>query len=618
MVMKRRGLTAGTRSWLGRIVRRLLPRRSTLRGKLLLSYLTLIILATALIGYFSYLKATQIVEEQVSVTFKQALQQAAINITYRLEEVENVSELILMHPQLQLILKRERSGYGDTTTVQLLNDFQDLISIVTNLENNRNIYRIRIFVSGDSLYSRESNNIFRMQDLDGALIKQLMDSDGHILWKSTYEQEYLPRNRLEVISMFRTMNDLHNLRSVIAVVAIDIQENVLNSVFKEVNFSENGAIFVYNNGERITSFASEAISEFDERDVMEKISQADHTEDMPIIRLGETDFFTILQKVEYNGWEIAALVPVREIRAKSRIIGEYTGYIGLLVIGLATLSAILLANRLTRGLRTLVLHMQDVKQGNYGEAIQVTGNDEISGLQSQYNSMVLRIKELVDTVYLMGVRKQAAELTALESQIKPHFLYNTLDTLKWMGIKIKADHIVSLVDSLSRFFRIGLNRGQELTTVVSELNHVQAFMNIQEIRYAGKLHYCCEVDSELLSRRITKLILQPIVENAVLHGIQQKEDHSGTVIVRVHTDDDHLVFTVIDDGVGMTRRQQEVLLREDRGGGYGVKNVHQRIRLYYGEKYGIECYSRPGIGTCIRIRLPLAVNKLHGSGRLHV
>ncbi|OMF21955.1 hypothetical protein BK133_27415 [Paenibacillus sp. FSL H8-0548] len=584
----------------------------------MLSYLTLIVLATFLIGYFSYMKATQIVEEQVGATFKQALHQAAINITYRLEEVENVSELILTHSRLQPILKRAQSGYGDTTTVQLLNDFQDLIGIISNLENNRNIYRIRLFVPGDSLYSRENNNIFRMQDLDSELIQQIMDTNGHILWKSTYEQEYLPSNKQEVISLFRTINDLRNLKTVLGVVAIDIQEDVLNGVFKDVNFSENGAIFVYNNGERITSFTSAAISDYAESDVMDKILNASPSEELPIIQLGETDYFTIFQEVEYSGWEIAALVPVQEIRAKSQIIGKFTGLIGLLVISLATLSAALLANQLTRGLRTLVVHMQDVRHGSYGQLIRVTGNDEISGLQSQYNSMVLRIRELIETVYLMGVRKQAAELTALESQIKPHFLYNTLDTLKWMGMKIKADHMVSLVDSLSKFFRLGLNRGQELTTVVNELGHVQAFMNIQDIRFSEKLSYWYEVDSELLSCRITKLILQPIVENAVLHGIQQKEDHSGTVIVRVYADNAHYVFDVIDDGVGMTRKQQAILLQEDRGGGYGAKNVHQRIRLYYGDNYGVECFSRLGIGTCIRIRLPMVKSELHGSGRLHL
>ncbi|MFD0960181.1 cache domain-containing sensor histidine kinase [Paenibacillus chungangensis] len=577
----------------------------TLRWKLMFSFMALIILATVLIGGFSYWHATRIVEEQVGVTYKQALQQAAINLTYRLKEVENVSELILMHPQLQTILKREKSGYGEQPTVQMLNDFQDLIDIVSNLENNRNIFRIRLFVSGDSLYSRENNNIFRLQDMDSEWRQRLVEKDGEILWKNTHKQEYLPQNRYDVVSLYRAVNDFRNLKSVLAIVAIDMKEEVLNDVIRNVNFSDNGAIYVYNEHQRITSFASEAIAGYSESEVLREIFGTARMEEMPIVKLDGKEYFTIFQPIEYNGWEIAALVPVQEIRAKSYVIGEFTGYIGILVIVLASFPAILLSARLTRGLRTLVLHMQEVRQGNYGAMIRITGNDEISGLQSQFNSMILRIRELVDEVYQMGVRKQAAELTALESQIKPHFLYNTLDTLKWMGMKMKADRIVILVDSLSKFFRLGLNRGQELTTVVNELNHVQAFMNIQDIRYKEKLQYYYEVDSKLLSCRMTKLILQPIVENAVLHGIQQKEDHSGTVTVRVYNDHKYLVFDVVDDGVGMSRQQLDVLLRDSRGGGYGVKNVHQRIQLYYGEEYGVECYSRPGIGTSVRLRLPM-------------
>ncbi|TLS49096.1 sensor histidine kinase [Paenibacillus antri] len=591
--------------------------RIGLRTKLMCSYLALIVLATALIGYFSYLNATRIVEEQIGETYKQALRQAAINITYRLEEIENVSEQILMNPQLQAILKRERSGYGDTPTVEMLADFRVLMDIIRNLENNRNLFRIRLYVSGDSLYSNEQNNIFRMEDLDPEWKRQVSESGGRLLWRSTYEQEYLPWNRYKVVSLYRNVIDWSDLNSALAVVAIDMKEEVFNDVFEQVNFSENGALFVYNDDKRITSVTSSAGAVFDESDVMREIRQAERSADMPIVRYKGTDYFTIFQQVEYAGWEIAALVPVHEIRAKSYVIGEYTGYVGILVVLLATVPAVLLSNRLTQGLRTLVHHMQEFKKGNYGGPIRVTGNDEISGLQAQYNSMILRISELVDTVYEMGLRKQAAELAALESQIKPHFLYNTLDTMKWMAVKIKAEPIVTLVDSLSKFFRLGLNRGQELTSVAKELQHVQAFMNIQDIRYAGKLRCYFEVDSGLLSCRMTKLILQPIVENAVLHGIQQKEDASGTIRIRIFPDRDHLVFDVIDDGVGISRAQADRLLQDDRGRGYGLRNVNQRIRLYYGESYGLECHSKPAAGTVIRIRLPKAPYERDGRESLY-
>ncbi|MBD2845635.1 sensor histidine kinase [Paenibacillus sp. IB182496] len=590
--------------------------RLTFRRKLVLSYLALVVLSTALIGIFSYLNATRIVEEQISVTYKQALHQANINIVYRLREVENVSELILMDTRLQEVLKREQQGYSLQQREQMLDDYYALMDVITNLESNRNIFRIRLFVSGDALYAREHNNIFNMRELDEVLRQQQLQQQREMLWKSTYEQEYLPMHRLQVLSLFRSIYDFKSLTSRLGIVAIDVREDTLREVIESVNFSRNGAIYVYNGKQRITSLASSSLASYPEDEMMRQLLTVDRAARMPILNVGGEDYFTIFQPIDYNGWEIAALVPVDEIRGMSDVIGQYTGLIGLLVVAIAILPVILLSNRLTRGLRSLVHHMQEVKQGHYGTLVPVTGNDEISGLQAQYNSMLLRIRELVDTVYRMEIRKQAAELIALESQIKPHFLYNTLDTLKWMGMKIKAERIVLLVDALSKFFRLGLNRGRELTTLVGELNHVQAFMNIQDIRYAGKLNYYCEVDSDVLSVPIMKLILQPIVENAVLHGIQQKEDHAGTVIVRVGIADKQLIFDVIDDGVGMSAEQARVLLQEGRGRGYGAKNVHQRIRLYYGEPYGAECYSRQGIGTLIRIRLPLDVAARHEMDRI--
>lgn len=288
------------------------------------------------------------------------------------------------------------------------------------------------------------------------------------------------------------------------------------------------------------------------------------------------------------------------------MIGEYTVYIITLLLVLAAATSVFLSHRLTRELRKLTLHMQEVKQGHYGELIAVKGNDEISRLQAQYNSMIQRIKDLVATVYQMGLSKQSAELKALESQINPHFLYNTLDTIKWMAIKIKADQIVLLVDSMSKFFRLSLNRGLEMTSVANELNHIKAFMNVQEIRYAGKINFYCEFDNRILSHKIIKLILQPMVENAVLHGIQQKEDHAGTIIVKAYKNETSLIFDIIDDGVGMDPKQF-VTMQQREQGGYGVKNVQQRIHLYYGFKGNVHCYSRLGIGTCIRICIPLHV-----------
>lgn len=581
-----------------------------LRAKLMVSFLALVILVTALIGYISYVHTTKIVEEQVNVTYKQALQQAAINITYRLQEVENISNLTIMNKQLQDILKREKAGYKENEKEQMLNDFRDLLHLITNLENNRNVFRVRLFVSGDSLYSREHNNIFPIQTIDALFLEQLMALSGDVWWQSTYKQNYLPRQSYQVISLFRTINDLRNVTSMLAVVAVDIKEDVIRDVFKHVNFSDNGAIYLYHEQERITSYKLEQNIALKENEIVDILTTVKRSEDMPIIHMKEASYYVIFQPIAYSNWEIAALIPVQEIRQKSDVIKQFTLYIGIFVVLLATIPAMLLSNRLTQGLRTLVRHMQDVRQGNYGKMITVTGNDEIAGLQVQYNNMIVRIKELVEAVYEMGVKKQAAEMTALESQIKPHFLYNTLDTMKWMAIKIKADNIVHLVDALSKFFRLGLNRGEELTSVMNELNHIQAFMNIQHIRYAEKLQFHIQMDYQLLHLPIIKLILQPLVENAVIHGVQQKENSAGTVIVRVYSEDEQLIFDVIDDGIGMTKERLLSLANQRIDSGYGVKNVQHRIKIFYGMNASIEYYSQLGIGTLVRIRLPLSKDQI--------
>ncbi|OJV90643.1 MAG: hypothetical protein BGO39_19665 [Chloroflexi bacterium 54-19] len=246
--------------------------------------------------------------------------------------------------------------------------------------------------------------------------------------------------------------------------------------------------------------------------------------------------------------------------------------------------------------------------------VRTDNTDEIAELGMSFNIMVGKIKELLDAKLKEHENLKKAELRALQAQINPHFLYNTLDAIIWMAEAKKIEQVVELVSVLSRFFRITLSKGKDWITVREEIEHVESYLAIQKVRYRDILDYRIEVPDNLLNGEILKLTLQPLVENALYHGIKNKRN-GGTIIVRAQQFDDALLQIQIEDnGIGMTQeRLSEIraLLEGDSDeeviseSGYGVNNVNQRIKLYYGKAYGLTIESEYMRGACVSVIIPL-------------
>ena len=225
--------------------------------------------------------------------------------------------------------------------------------------------------------------------------------------------------------------------------------------------------------------------------------------------------------------------------------------------------------------------------------------------------MIDKISELIHTVQIQEKSKRKSEIEILQSQIKPHFLYNTLDTIQWMALEHDAQDIVDLVENLTNMLRIGLNRGNEIITVGMEIKHVESYLMIQKTRYEDKLNYEIHVDDELLSYRMIKLILQPLVENAIYHGIKEKRGQ-GLIRIMGHRENNKIHFQVIDNGIGMTADKLEqindLLKRDDSQHneiGYGIFNVNSKIRLNFGSEYGLTFHSTYGVGTLVDVWHPI-------------
>jgi two-component system sensor histidine kinase YesM len=282
--------------------------------------------------------------------------------------------------------------------------------------------------------------------------------------------------------------------------------------------------------------------------------------------------------------------------------------IWILLLFVAIIVSYLVSNIATKRITILSDAMKDVRKGNFDTCITLHGNDELSGLADDFNAMVVDINGLMNEVYNTQKEKRQKELQVLQSQINPHFIYNTLDTLQWKALEYEANEIADLIMSLSSFFRISLNKGKEFISLDKELEHVKSYLTIQQFRYNDILEYEINCDNSLYSCYLPKILIQPLVENAIYHGIKPKLN-KGIIKINVFKENNILNIEVSDDGVGIKKEKLEKIrynLKEHlTSDNYGLYNVSQRVYLYYGNDYGLTIQSSENVGTCITIKLPI-------------
>ncbi|MEG0770183.1 MAG: sensor histidine kinase [Ruthenibacterium sp.] len=324
--------------------------------------------------------------------------------------------------------------------------------------------------------------------------------------------------------------------------------------------------------------------------------------------LGE-DIYIGYYDVADTDWRIVSILPADNlIRKGTLLVAEYAGF--YLVFSLLALAlALALSHSITKRITAVVQQMKTVETGTPVPLPQaVAAHDEIGVLTDTYNSMANEINSLLDTQAQTSKALQLSEFKALQAQINPHFLYNSLDMINWLSLAGESQKVTQAIHALSRFYKLTLSKKDTLGTVDKELEHVSLYVQLQNMRFENRIHFLVDVPDELLYHQIPKLIFQPIVENSILHGILEKPEKEGSITLTAWRENDDIVFYVIDDGMGMTETVSDKILRgEDTGAGQnniGIYNTHCRLQLFYGPGYGLHYKSEPGKGTETEIRIP--------------
>ena len=404
-----------------------------------------------------------------------------------------------------------------------------------------------------------------------------------------------------VVSVARPA-ELTRYGGVNAFVTVDLQFSTIAGYMDDVGIGQRGYSFIIDNAGRLVYHPQQQLiySGLKSEDTLPLAALPDGVHaDGSLIR--------VIKSLPQGDWRIVGVSYLDELVAQPRqaALGRILAVVPVVLLILLAIS-VLVSRLVSRPIHGLVDEMRRFEQDAAQFVYQpVSGTDEINVLSGSFEHMVVRIQNLMAEVKSEEETLRKTELKALQAQINPHFLYNTLDSIQWMCEVGRTDEAVQMVSALARLFRISISRGADLIPIRRELEHAESYLIIQKFRYKDQFSYRFDVDESVLDCLCSKITLQPIIENAILHGFGELVE-DGEIVISAKADSADVVLTVTDNGIGMDEAQCHAILSHDQSepGGIGIKNVADRIRIYFGAPYGLSIESEPDRGTRVTIRLP--------------
>ncbi|WP_084043009.1 sensor histidine kinase [Bacillus sp. J37] len=574
------------------------PRFRHLKNQLLIQNTLNIILIIGLTAIVTYTIAKQI-------QIKEAIRYNTIMVTQISKSVDNMAESfnrvmdgISFNNDIQSLLKTQ---YETNQQEYVLN--KNLTSKVTDetimFDEVDLIYlydteRVRV-----NLRRRVNNSNF---DFFNTMDTKKYDRNGKVTWE--VEQSVITANRKIYDIQSDKMNDIGYL-------TMSMNQSYLQERIQKFDPTEERHIIILdkNNHVVLSNTGSEEL-----KAVTTWLSSKNQHDDNsnPILEAPNSEKLIINKyQSDLTGWKIISLISLHEISEGPALIGKSVFLIGVISIIVGIIVIWFSTNYIVKPINQLSAVMDEVEKDNFNVQVQIDRVDELGRVGESFNRMMGKINTLVFDIYKKEISEKEAHLRALQAQINPHFLYNTLDTINWMAQYGDAEKVNKITTALSRLLKTSITNNREFIRLEEEMNYIDDYMAIQSIRFQDKIHYSVHMDSEVKQYVVPKLILQPIVENAMIHGIEKKIGN-GYIFINGMIKNNKLHIQVIDNGVGMDERTVTALLEgkyekidESKGTGNGILIVQNRIRLLYGKDNGLKIESNKNIGTLFEIVLPI-------------
>ncbi|WP_058309037.1 cache domain-containing sensor histidine kinase [Gracilibacillus massiliensis] len=574
--------------------------KNSLKWKSVIIFLLLVTIPSGIIGSIVLYQSNKILKEQIITTTHQNLGNMESQLTNVIEEIEDISRYMIYSHEFRDFMTSPAMSGADYNH---LNQVRSNLSGFFVFHQSEKDYFHSVQIEG------ENKQVLNVGETVEGNEKQWIESakelEGEMLWSTPY-QMYNQRTGQdeEVVSLFRVINNLYNITEPIGHVRIRLD---LQALYQQVTdgftTNQHQAFLVHNEEETIT--LSNSGPNFSYQAFIRNIHS--EGESFQLEENGDV-YYGVSRYIEPIDMHLVSVVSETYILSEMKDIRSTFGYMILIAVlmGLMTFAGFVVF--VVRPILELTRETKRLEHGDFKAQVQVRSNDEVGQLGYRFNSMVEQIQRLIDTKYKLEIQNKHSELKALQSQINPHFLYNTLDMLRWTARLENAPDTSKSIEDLSTLFRINLSQGKVWIPLEDELKYVKSYMELQKRRLGDSFHYAIFIEAGLAKSIVLKLMLEPLVENSFKHGFRQSQQNKK-IMIRCYLKENDMVIDCLDNGIGIDlEKVQQLFDATEEHDSYALKNVQDRITNAFGKSYGIEIVETE-TGACVRIKVPWIKDK---------
>lgn len=584
--------------------------KMSMHKRMMLYFAVPLILMQILLCSLCYPQAVRRYREKTDYSMEQSVSQAISFTESYLRNMTYLANMVEDNGVIQNTLSADGFGEERPYMEQWL-EYYELNKEFNSYELSNSIYRFCLYVPDEVMYAGNQyyfDGVSRLKERSDYVDLRYALNRGEDYVAISRERDGVDQqDTSQMVTLYHRIASKKEKEEELGICSISVSAKYFQDIMKNANITSEGLVYLMSeNGRMITSSNSSILQKMQKKGILLNYGAELFMEKK---KEGQKEYYITRQNVDGASWQMILIIPESEYEDQYRFLWLSAALMLGSMIAVIVLMSYLLSGYYVGRLKKLNAEMTGLESGNLNANLPITTEeDEIEEIYHNFNGMVQEVQRLMQEHYQLGKEVKMAEVRALQAQINPHFLYNTLDLINWISMDYGAEEIGTLTWNLARFYRLSLNHGKSLISIGEEVEHVEVYVNIENYHFDNAISLEVDVPEELKNYACLNIILKPFVENAIVHGIAEKPDiESCEIRIRARREEQDIIFSVQDDGPGVDVEQMQKETQQDirtAQHGYGVRNINFRLKLCFGEKYGVT-YLESEKGTHVEIKIPV-------------
>lgn len=578
--------------------------------RMMLYFSVPLILVQILLCFLCYPQVVRHYREKTDYSMEQSVSQAISFTESYLRNMTYLANMVEDNGVIQNTLSADGFGEERPYMEQWL-EYYELNKEFNSYEISNSVYRFCLYVPDEVMYAGNQyyfDGVSRLKERSDYVDLRYALNRGEDYVAISRERDGVDQqDTSQMVTLYHRIASKKEKEEELGICSISVSAKYFQDIMKNANITSEGLVYLMSeNGRMITSSNSSILQKMQKKGILLNYGAELFMEKR---KEGQKEYYITRQNVDGASWQMILIIPENEYEDQYRFLWLSAALMLGSMIAVIVLMSYLLSGYYVGRLKKLNVEMTGLESGNLNANLPITTEeDEIEEIYHNFNGMVQEVQRLMQEHYQLGKEVKMAEVRALQAQINPHFLYNTLDLINWISMDYGAEEIGTLTWNLARFYRLSLNHGKSLISIGEEVEHVEVYVNIENYHFDNAISLEVDVPEELKSYACLNIILRPFVENAIVHGIAEKPDiESCEIRICARREEQDIVFSVQDDGPGVDVKEMQKETQQDirtAQHGYGVRNINFRLKLCFGEKYGVT-YLESEKGTHVEIKIPV-------------